>query len=130
LLLSLTWIMTLVAPLFNLAGIIGVTNAEWVEKLAISGRDIILIIGGLFLIYKSTHEIHEKLEGEEEHTKDAKVHTFAGVITQILILDIIFSLDSVITAVGMADHIEIMIAAVVIAVGVMMLSAGAISNFV
>jgi predicted tellurium resistance membrane protein TerC len=130
LLLSLTWIMTLVTPLFSLAGIIGVTNAEWVEKLAISGRDIILIIGGLFLIYKSTHEIHEKLEGEEEHTKDAKVHTFAGVITQILILDIIFSLDSVITAVGMADHIEIMIAAVVIAVGVMMLSAGAISNFV
>src|SRR5690606_32800038 len=84
LLLSLTWIMTLVTPLFNLAGIIGVSDSDWVEKLAISGRDIILIIGGLFLIYKSTHEIHEKLEGEEDHTKDPKVHTFAGVITQIL----------------------------------------------
>ena len=98
--------------------------------MAISGRDLILIIGGLFLIYKSTAEIHDKLEGENEVEDKKAVVTFSGVIIQILILDLVFSLDSVITAVGMADHIEVMIAAVVIAVGVMMISAGAISNFV
>ncbi|EDM36410.1 hypothetical protein PBAL39_11917 [Pedobacter sp. BAL39] len=89
-----------------------------------------MIIGGLFLIYKSTHEIHNKLEGEEEGGIKGKVHSFVGIIVQILILDIVFSLDSVITAVGMADHIEIMIAAVVIAVVIMLISAGTISNFV
>lgn len=130
LLLSLTWIMTLTKPMLNLAGVIGITDSDWVEKLAISGRDLILIIGGLFLIYKSTQEIHDKLEGEEIDGKDVKVHSFSGVIMQILLLDIVFSLDSVITAVGMADHIEIMIAAVVIAVGVMMVSASSISDFV
>ncbi|MGV8877902.1 MAG: TerC family protein [Sphingobacteriaceae bacterium] len=130
LLLSLTWIMTLTKPMFNLAGVIGITDSDWVEKLAISGRDLILIIGGLFLIYKSTQEIHDKLEGEEIDGKDVKVHSFSGVIMQILLLDVVFSLDSVITAVGMADHIEIMIAAVVIAVGVMMVSASSISGFV
>jgi predicted tellurium resistance membrane protein TerC len=82
------------------------------------------------LIYKSTHEIHLKLEGEEEEGGTPKVHTFAGVLVQILLLDIVFSLDSVITAVGMADHVEIMIAAVIIAVLIMMISASAISNFV
>lgn len=130
LLMSLSWIMRLTAPLFNIGDWIGITNPEWLEKLAISGRDLILLIGGLFLIYKSTHEIHNKLEGEQENEGKVKVHSFSGVIVQILILDIVFSLDSVITAVGMADHIEIMIAAVVIAVIVMMISAGAISNFV
>jgi predicted tellurium resistance membrane protein TerC len=130
LLFSLSWVMQLTSPLFNIGDMIGVTNAEWLEKMAISGRDLILIIGGLFLIYKSTHEIHNKLEGEEEESVKGKVQSFAGVIVQILILDIVFSLDSVITAVGMADHIEIMVAAVVIAVGIMMLSASAISNFV
>lgn len=130
LLMSLSWIMRLTAPLFNIGDWIGITNPEWLEKLAISGRDLILLIGGLFLIYKSTHEIHNKLEGEQENEGKVKVHSFSGVIIQILILDIVFSLDSVITAVGMADHIEIMIAAVVIAVIVMMISAGAISNFV
>lgn len=130
LLMSLSWIMRLTAPLFNIGDWIGITNPEWLEKLAISGRDLILLIGGLFLIYKSTHEIHNKLEGEQENEGKVKVHSFSGVIIQILILDIVFSLDSVITAVGMADHIEIMIAAVVIAVIVMMVSAGAISNFV
>jgi len=84
----------------------------------------------LFLIYKSTTEIHDKLEGEEHNTKAKAIVTFSGVIVQILILDIVFSLDSVITAVGMADHIEVMIAAVMIAVFVMMLSAGGISEFV
>lgn len=130
LLLSLTWVMGLTSPLFNLGDWINITNAEWMAKLAISGRDLILIIGGLFLIYKSTHEIHNKLEGEEEHEDGKKPNSFTGTIIQILILDIVFSLDSVITAVGMADHIEIMIAAVVIAVIIMMVSAGAISNFV
>ncbi|TCC93868.1 TerC family protein [Pedobacter frigiditerrae] len=130
LLLSLSWVMGLTASLFNIGDWIGITNEEWLEKLAISGRDLILLSGGLFLIYKSTHEIHNKLEGDEESEGKVKVHSFAGTIVQILILDIVFSLDSVITAVGMAEHIEIMIAAVVIAVIVMMFSASAISNFV
>ena len=130
LLLSLSWVMSLTSPLFNIGNWISLDNKEWVDKLAISGRDLILIVGGLFLIYKSTHEIHLKLEGEEEEGGKVKVHSFAGVIIQILILDIVFSLDSVITAIGMAEHVEIMIAAVVIAVLIMMVSANAISNFV
>lgn len=130
LLLSLSWVMSLTATLFNMGSWIDITDQEWLEKLAISGRDLILLIGGLFLIYKSTHEIHNKLEGEEEVGGKSKVHSFAGTIVQILILDIVFSLDSVITAVGMAKHIEIMIAAVVISVIVMMISASSISNFV
>ncbi|WP_316840909.1 TerC family protein [Pedobacter gandavensis] len=130
LLLSLTWVMKLTAPLFNVGDWIGISNAEWLDKLAISGRDLILIIGGLFLIYKSTHEIHQKLEGEEEGGVKGKVQSFMGIIIQILILDVVFSLDSVITAVGMADHIEVMIIAVVIAVLIMLVSASAISNFV
>ena len=130
LLLSLTWVMKLTAPLFNVGEWISITNEEWLGKLAISGRDLILIIGGLFLIYKSTHEIHEKLESVEEKETNGKVYSFTGVIFQILLLDMVFSLDSVITAVGMADHVEIMIAAVIIAVIIMMLSASSISNFV
>ncbi len=130
LLLSLSWVMSLTATLFNLGDWMNITDSEWLEKLAISGRDLILLTGGLFLIYKSTHEIHNKLEGDEESGGKVKIHSFAGTIVQILILDIVFSLDSVITAVGMADHIEIMIAAVIIAVIVMMFSANAISNFV
>ena len=130
LLLSLSWIMTLTAPLFNIGSWVGIVDGGWLEKLAISGRDLILIIGGLFLIYKSTHEIHNKLEGEEDEEGKIKVHSFWATIVQILILDIVFSLDSVITAVGMADHIEIMIAAVVIAVIIMMISASSISSFV
>lgn len=130
LLLSLTWIMTLTTPLFNASEWVGISEGEWHEKLAISGRDLILIIGGLFLIYKSTTEIHGKLEGLDHEVESRAVVTFSGVIVQILLLDIVFSLDSVITAVGMADHIGVMIAAVVIAVAVMMVSAGGISNFV
>ncbi|GAB2971889.1 TerC family protein [Mucilaginibacter puniceus] len=131
LLLSLSWVMQLTATLFNFGDWMGITNAEWLEKMAISGRDLILLIGGLFLIYKSTHEIHNKLEGDDDDASvKGKVQSFAGIIIQILILDIVFSLDSVITAVGMADHIEIMVAAVVIAVGIMMVSASTISNFV
>lgn len=130
LLLSLSWVMTLTSPLFNMGGWFGITDPEWLHKLEISGRDLILIIGGLFLIYKSTHEIHDKLESEEEKQAKGKVHSFSGVIVQILLLDIVFSLDSVITAVGMAEHVEVMIAAVVIAVIIMMFSANGISNFV
>ncbi|WP_334127133.1 TerC family protein [Empedobacter brevis] len=130
LLFSLSWVMSLTTPLFNIGEWIGITSTEWLEKLAISGRDLILLIGGLFLIYKSTVEIHHKIEGVEENNGKIKVHSFAGTIVQILILDIVFSLDSVITAVGMAEHIEVMIVAVIIAVAVMMLSASAVSKFV
>ena len=130
LLLSLSWIMTLTSPLFNMGDWIALTDSELVKQFAISGRDLILIIGGLFLIYKSTSEIHDKLEGADHQAETKAVITFTGVIVQILLLDIVFSLDSVITAVGMADHIEVMIAAVIIAVLVMMLSAGGISDFV
>jgi len=118
LLLSITWVMGLTSPLFT------VTSQE------LSGRDLILIIGGLFLLAKSTHEIHDKLEGEEGHASGRVAASFVGVIMQILLLDIVFSLDSVITAVGMAEDVSVMIIAVIIAVGVMMLSARAISDFV
>ncbi|WP_158825916.1 TerC family protein [Mucilaginibacter lacusdianchii] len=130
LLLSISWIMKLKTPLFNLAHVFNITGS-WEEKLAISGRDLILLIGGLFLIYKSIQEIHEKIDGggEEEET-DAKAHSFWGTIVQIMILDIVFSLDSVITAVGLADHVEVMIAAVVISVGIMLWASGPIANFV
>ena len=130
LLLSLTWVMSLTKPIFNMGDWVGVESGTWHEKLAISGRDLILLIGGLFLIYKSTSEIHDKLEGEEHSSATPKVYSYWSVITQILILDLVFSLDSVITAVGMADHIEVMIAAVIISVGIMLVSAEGISNFV
>jgi predicted tellurium resistance membrane protein TerC len=118
LLLSLTWIMRLTQPLFTTFG------------HAVSGRDLILISGGLFLLWKATVEIHEKLEGQEEHGAKRIAPSFNAVIGQIMLLDIIFSLDSVITAVGMANDIAIMIAAVVIAVGIMMVSARPIGDFV
>src|SRR5918998_4543825 len=111
LLLSITWVMGLTAPLFTAFG------------QEISGRDLILIVGGLFLLAKSTHEIHDKLEGAEGHGGAKVAAGFAGVIVQILLLDIVFSLDSVITAVGMAEDVMVMITAVVIAIGVMLLAA-------
>jgi predicted tellurium resistance membrane protein TerC len=120
LLLSISWVIGLTAPLFDLVG----------QEL--SGRDLILIVGGLFLLGKATYEIHEKLEGKEEHgdATAKKAASFASVIVQILLLDIVFSLDSVITAVGMADDVSVMITAVVISIGVMLVSAAAISDFV
>jgi len=118
LLFSIVWIMKLTLPLFTVLG------------QEISGRDIILIAGGLFLLAKSTFEIHDKLEGEEGHLNAKVAKSFGSVITQILLLDVVFSLDSVITAVGMANNIVIMIVAVVIAVGVMMVSSKSISNYV
>jgi predicted tellurium resistance membrane protein TerC len=118
LLLSLSWMVRLTTPL-----IVVFANR-------ISGRDLILLLGGLFLIAKSTHEIHQKLEGTTGHASAAAHPSFASVLVQIMLLDIVFSLDSVITAVGMVDEIPIMIAAVICAVGFMMLSAGSISAFV
>ncbi len=118
LLFSLTWVMGLTEPMFSII------------NHPISGRDLILIIGGLFLIAKSTHEIHGSLEGEEGHASKKVYASFASVIFQITILDIVFSLDSVITAVGMVDKIGIMIAAVVISIIAMMLFAGSIGAFV
>jgi len=118
LLLAITWVMKLTAPLFTVFG------------NEISGRDLILLIGGLFLMAKSTHEIHAKLEGEAGHAAAAARVTFAGVLVQILLLDVVFSLDSVITAVGMVNQVSIMIIAVMIAVGFMMVFAGSVSDFV
>jgi len=118
LLFSLSWIIGLSAPLFTLF------------EFEISGRDVILILGGLFLLGKSTYEIHQKLEGEEGHTSDRVKTTFLSVILQVLLLDAVFSLDSVITAVGMVDQLEIMVAAVVIAAVVMILLAKPLGDFV
>jgi len=118
LLLSITWVMRLSSPLFS------------VLDHPVSGRDLILIVGGLFLLAKATFEIHDKLEGEPGHASTRVAASFAAVIVQIILLDIVFSLDSVITAVGMANSIAVMIAAVVIAVGVMLFAADPISRFV
>ena len=118
LLFSLAWIIRLTEPWFTIIG------------QEISGRDLILLGGGLFLLAKSTYEIHDKLEGEEGHASNRVAASFASVIVQIMLLDIVFSLDSVITAVGMVDELWVMIAAVMISVGIMMASAEAISAFV
>jgi len=119
LLFTLSWLMTLTAPLF------GIMGKEF------SGRDLILIGGGLFLLWKSVHEIHNALEGEEEaQDTAAAVATFGAVIAQIAVIDIVFSLDSVITAVGMVDELSVMVIAIVIAVGVMLFAAGPIGRFV
>jgi predicted tellurium resistance membrane protein TerC len=118
LLLSIAWVVRLTSPLFN------------VLTQEISGRDLILFLGGLFLLAKSTHEMHSQLEGDEGHSSERVAASFSSVIIQILLLDIIFSLDSVITAVGMADDVGVMIAAVIVAVGFMLVFSGALSRFV
>jgi predicted tellurium resistance membrane protein TerC len=118
LLFSLSWMAKLTNPLFNLMG------------HDFSGRDLILLGGGLFLLAKATYEIHDKLEGEEGHGSTRVAATFASVITQVMILDIVFSLDSVITAIGMADNLWVMVTAVILAVLVMLMAADTISNFV
>ena len=117
LLLSLTWVMGLTAPLFDLAG------------RAVSGRDLILIVGGLFLLFKSTHEIHGSMEPDDQRPAARRL-TLGGVLVQILLLDVIFSLDSVVTAIGMVDHVTIMVVAVMVAVGIMMLFSKVVSDFV
>lgn len=118
LLFSLVWLTRLTAPLFT------------IMEMDISVRDLVLIIGGAFLIAKSTMELHSSLEGPEEHQASASAHGFSLIIVQIAIIDIIFSLDSVITAVGMAQHIEVMALAIVIAVMFMMVFAGTVSRFI
>jgi len=118
LLISIAWITRLTAPFFTIAG------------HPLSGRDLLLLVGGLFLLYKATREIHDKLEGEDGHASGRAAPSLAAVVGQIMVLDIVFSLDSVITAVGMADHVSIMIAAVVIAVGIMLFASAPISRFV
>ncbi|HET9452647.1 MAG TPA: TerC family protein [Gemmatimonadaceae bacterium] len=119
LLLSIAWVVKLTAPLFH------------VFSIPISGRSLILIIGGLFLIAKATFEIHGKLEGEEHGTGSSKVlPSLTAVVIQIMLIDIVFSLDSVITAVGMVDHVSIMVAANIVALAIMLASATTISNFV
>ncbi len=118
LLFALSWMVSLTAPLFT------------VLSQAISGRDLILIAGGLFLLWKSTAEIHHSLEGKENDAAGAVKATFVGIIVQIMIIDIVFSLDSIITAVGMVDELTVMIAAVIASVGLMMLFAGPIGRFV
>ena len=120
LLLSITFLARLTQPLFSLP----LLHHE------VSGRDLVLLVGGLFLMYKAVKEIHEKLEGDEGHASAKVPATFAGVIVQIMLLDVVFSLDSVITAVGMAQHIPVMIAAVIIAVIVMLVFSGPVSAFV
>ena len=118
LLFSLVWLAHLTAPLFSVSG------------QEFSGRDLVLIVGGLFLIYKATHEIHEKLEGPQGDAVAAVAANFAAVIGQIMVIDIVFSLDSIVTAVGMVDHISIMVAAILISVGFMLLYSKPISEFV
>lgn len=131
LLFSIKWVMGLTATLVNFGEWFNIENPGIARYLELSGRDLILFLGGLFLIYKSTTEIHHKVEGQiEVHTTGRKVVSFSSVIFQILLLDLVFSLDSVITAVGMVDQIGVMIAAVIVAVGIMLLSAESISKFV
>jgi predicted tellurium resistance membrane protein TerC len=131
LLFSIKWVMGLTATLVDFAQWFNIENANFARYLALSGRDLILFIGGLFLIYKSTTEIHHKVEGHvETNSLGRKAISFSSVIIQILMLDLVFSLDSVITAVGMVDQIGVMIAAVIVAVVIMLLSAESISRFV
>ncbi|MEO8019146.1 MAG: TerC family protein [Pseudomonadota bacterium] len=118
LLLVLSWIVGLTAPLFNILG------------AAISGRDLILMSGGLFLVWKSTMEIHQLTEGEQGHASKGVAANFGAIIVQIILIDMVFSLDSIITAVGLVDKVSVMIAAVVVSVGLMMLFARAIGEFV
>ncbi|HEU5124018.1 MAG TPA: TerC family protein [Verrucomicrobiae bacterium] len=125
LLCGLAWMIKLTAPLFHIP-------AFWFlhERHPVSGRDLILIIGGLFLLWKSTHEIHDKLEGEEGAVSQKVAPKFFATVVQILLLDIVFSLDSVITAIGMARHLPVMIAAVVIALIFMLMFSGRLSDFI
>jgi predicted tellurium resistance membrane protein TerC len=118
LLFSITWLTRLTTPLFDVVG------------LTVTGRGIILIVGGLFLLGKSTFEIHDKLEMPSGHTEVRAATSFVGVVFQIMLLDVVFSLDSVITAVGIGNELAVMVAAVVVAVGVMMFAAGPIGDFV
>ena len=126
LLLSISWIVSLRTPLFNLP------NFPWLNQpFGVTGRDLILLSGGLFLMYKSTTEIHTKLQGDEEEEGMGKSHsTMMSVILQIIVIDIVFSFDSILTAVGLVDNVLVMIAAVICAMGIMLAFSGAVANFV
>jgi predicted tellurium resistance membrane protein TerC len=125
LLCGLAWLVTLTKPMFSIPAVLGMEHAH-----PISGRDLILIIGGLFLLAKATHEIHDKLEGEEDAAGKRIAPSFASVLIQIMMLDVVFSLDSVITAVGMVKEVKVMVTAVIIAVIVMMIFADRVSSFI
>lgn len=118
LLFSLSWIINLTKPLVS------------IYRFDVSGRDLIMLLGGLFLMGKATHEIHQKLEGEEGHASTRVKPSFAAVMVQVLLLDVVFSLDSIITAVGMVDRLPVMIAAVIVSAVLMILTAASISSFV
>ncbi len=122
LLLGITWIVGLTEPIF--------TINQWGMEFALSWRDLILILGGLFLLYKATSEIHHKLEGEDFSDEVKKISTFGAVIVQIVLLDMVFSFDSILTAVGLAKHVEIMIIAVIISMVVMLIFVNSISGFI
>jgi predicted tellurium resistance membrane protein TerC len=129
LLVSISWVMTLTQPLFNAANWFGLHDSHWQQRLSISGRDLILLLGGLFLLFKSNKEIYDSIEGKtEKHTAQPK--SLWGTVLEIGLLDIVFGLDSVITAIGMTDYLGVMIAAVVIAMFFMMLASEKISGFV
>ena len=125
LLLSITWIVGLRSDLFT------IHLPPLIEHFAVSGRDLILLAGGLFLIYKSTTEIHDKLQGEDEESGMGKgAATLLGVVVQVVVIDIVFSFDSILTAVGLVDNVLVMIAAVILAMGVMLIFSGRVANFV
>ncbi len=132
LLLGITWVITFTNPLFTLSDIISVRAVEWmsINDHAFSGRDLILMFGGMFLIAKSTREIGHEMEGEEEIDMPSVKPNVTNIIIQIILLDIIFSFDSILTAVGLTDQVIIMIVAVVISIGIMMLFSGRISDFI
>lgn len=135
LLFGITWLMTLTATLFEVPGIANLSFGEEshidpLKVAQVTGRDLVMLIGGLFLIWKSTTEIHHSLEGAHGEKTNTAVASFGMVLLQIALLDIVFSFDSVLTAVGMADHIPVMVIAVLISVGIMLLAAGPISRFV
>lgn len=135
LLATISWMMSLTTNLFSIPvhpvfWTMMPYAAEHSGQLGISGKGLILLLGGLFLIWKATKEIHHKLEGQEDIDPSSKAATFGAIMVQIAIIDIVFSLDSVITAAGMADHLSVMMLAVVISIGVMMVAAGAIGDFV
>jgi len=131
LLLSINWVVQLKDPVFNLGNIFGLSLSEALQhSFDLSWRDIILIAGGLFLMFKTIMEMHHKLEGQEDSANNPKANTFFSVIAQIIALDVIFSFDSILTAVGLADDVRIMIIAVVISMTIMLIAAGPISRFI
>jgi len=130
LLLSINLLTKLTFTLFNPSALLHITDVVWIQRLNISGKDLVLMLGGCFLLYKSVKEIHERFQKDEHHNGSGKKLSFVATIIQILILDVVFSLDSVITAVGMSNQIFVMISAVIIGILIMLMASGAISDFI